>query len=169
MNSAEHMKTYIKTNECEDGIKVNKPLLYATAIVALIPTIIFFSAEYINFPEWTRYLAFSSQIITFVGIIANLIINKSLIWKWKDGNLVFKLLDIEILWNWLICTNVTFVKGFETVGQLMFIALLTILYYKDLSYSKGEKGYTLKLICLVILPILFILSCVIWFEPVLWS
>jgi hypothetical protein len=27
------MKTYIKTNECEDGIKVNKPLLYATAIV----------------------------------------------------------------------------------------------------------------------------------------
>ena len=149
--------------------KSKKILLCLTALVAAIPFAIFLGSEIVDLPDEIRYVAFGSQILTFVGVIANLSINKSLIWKWKDGDLVFKLLDIEILWNWLICTSVTFVKGFEIAGQLMFIVLLTILYYKDLSYSKGEKGYNLNFICLVILPILFILSCVFWFEPVLWS
>ena len=147
--------------------RVNKPLLYAAVICGLLPAASEFIFAYLESFGKTGYVVFGLQIVAFVLLLINFILNEKFLWTNRDGRTYQMIIRFGIAMGYFVHASYIFVTGTEYAGLFMGVILMTADCMQEITYSKKSKGVLKRTLyfAAVSLILLFVLY---WIQPVKW-
>ena len=155
-----------------EPVKVNKPLLYTAIIIGLIPVAAAFllaglEVELSESGNWIGYAMFIAQVVAFVVLIVNYMINEKFLWTSKDGRTYLQILHFAVVMSLFIGGSYTFVSGTEYAGVVMSIIMFTIVAMQEMTYTKKSKGLISRLGMFLVMCLAFVFL-VCRMHPVMW-
>ena len=151
----------------EEPIKVNKPILYSAVVAGFAPVACAFITSALEIFGDTGYVILGLEVIAFVFITFNFMINERFLWNHYDGKTFLQITQFLLSMGLIMNAMYTFVPGASFAGLTLYIVLYAIECTQEMNYSRNSSGLIKRTIVFV-LGTLLLAFVICWRPPVPW-
>lgn len=151
----------------EEPIKVNKTILYSALVAGLAPVACAFITSALEIFGDTGYVILGLEVIAFVLITFNFMINERFLWNHYDGKTYLQITQFCLSMGLIMNAMYTFVPGASFVGLTLYIVLYAIECTQEMNYSRNSSGL-IKRTMVFVLGTLLLAFVICWRPPVPW-